>query len=232
MALARMSASDRRIIFECLNASVRGPFFSDRDLSVLFGLSRQELLEIAARFPRIDDRDRDVRRAIGHSLLDLRACAHDKTDEWDKWISVSPQTVKRVAGRWRVLLPPIEYESFEVHGPVYIAGRYYRALSYRIRGGGTGITTEVWSEGRWVCSLDGPGRTAILTAVPVCQDEVTRAGIACSPVPPNYDPLALEEAVDEAEWQQETAGARELAAKKGITQEVIDRIIEKGRYPS
>src|SRR4051812_38228904 len=43
MALSKMSASDRGIIFECLTAAARGPFFSEADLRILFGLERSEL---------------------------------------------------------------------------------------------------------------------------------------------------------------------------------------------
>ncbi len=48
MALAKLSASDRRIIFQCLTDAARGPFFRDADLSILFGLGRRELLGIRA----------------------------------------------------------------------------------------------------------------------------------------------------------------------------------------
>jgi hypothetical protein len=65
VALAKMSASDRRLIFECLTAAARGPFFSDADLSILFGFDRRELLGIVARIPRIDDSEPRARRRSG-----------------------------------------------------------------------------------------------------------------------------------------------------------------------
>src|SRR5438105_4751372 len=106
MALAKMSASDRRIIFQCLTAAARGLFFSDADLSILFGLDRRELLGIVARIPHIDDTEPNVRRVIGHTLLDLLCYPHGKRDQWGNWISASPEEVEAVADRWRALQPP------------------------------------------------------------------------------------------------------------------------------
>jgi hypothetical protein len=41
MTLLKMSASDRKIIFECLRGA-RGPFFNDAEIRILFGLDRGE----------------------------------------------------------------------------------------------------------------------------------------------------------------------------------------------
>jgi hypothetical protein len=191
MALAKMSASDRRVIFECLKASARGPFFSDTDLSILLGLTRQDLLGLVARIPRIDDSEPEVRRAIAHALVDLVAYPHGKMADWGAWISVSPATVEQVYSRWQSLQSPIEYESMTVHGPAFLAGRHFRVVAYTVRGGVEGMSSEVWSGGKWVIPLDGPGCREILSALPVTHEELVRAGVDCSPLPWNYDPIAL-----------------------------------------
>jgi hypothetical protein len=192
MALAKMAAFDRRIIFECLTAAARGPFFSDADLSILFGLDRRELLGIVARIPRIDDSEPNVRRAIGHTLLDLLGYPHGKGSEWSKWVSVSPAEVEQVADRWRALQPPVVYESFQVFGPARIGGKYYRVVGYQVRGGGSGLGGEVWNSGRWLYPNDGPGCREIMAAVPASSEELQRAGVDCSPLPSNYDPHSVE----------------------------------------
>jgi hypothetical protein len=192
MALAKMCRSDLGIIFECLTAAARGPSFSDADLSILFGLDRCELQTILARLPRIDDSEESVRRAIGHTLLNLTAYPHGKGSEWGKWISVSPEEVEQVAGRWRALQPPIVYESFEVIGPACFAGRYYRVVGWQIRGGGRGWGCEVWSSGRWLSPNEGPAGPAIRAAAPASREELLQAGVDCSPLPANYDPLAVQ----------------------------------------
>jgi len=192
MALSKMSASDRGIIFECLTAAARGPFFNDADLRILFGLDRGELLGIVARIPRLDDSEPNVRRAIGYTLLNLLMYPHGKNAEWGNWISVSRATVEQVDARWAALLPPIVYESFQVFGPACFGGRYYRVVEYRIRGGGRGWGCEVWSSGRWLCPRDGPGGNEIMAAVPASSEELHQAGVDCSPIPGNYNPLAVE----------------------------------------
>lgn len=190
MALAKMSDADRRIIFECLTAVARGPFFSDGELSILFGLDRRELLSIVARIPRLLDSETDVGRAVGHTLLDLLSYPHGKGNEWSNWISVSPVEVEQVAARWRALQSPIVYESFEVFGPVRFADRYYRVVGYQVRGGGSGWGCAVWSSGRWLSPHDGPGCHAIMAAIPASLDELLLAGVDCSPIPNDYDPFS------------------------------------------
>src|SRR5262249_39935090 len=162
MALSKMSASDRGIIFECLTAAARGPFFNDADLRILVGLDRSELLGIVARIPRLDDSEPNVRRAIGYTLLNLLMYPHGKNAEWSNWISVNRATVEQVDARWAALLPPIVYESFQVFGPACFGGRSYRVVEYRVRGGGGGCGCEVWSSGRWLCPRDGPGGNEIM----------------------------------------------------------------------
>ena len=191
MGLSRMSASDRRIIFECLTAAARGPFFNDADIRILFGLDRSELLGIVARIPRLDDSEPKVRRVIGDALLNLLWYPHGKYAEWSNWISANRATVEQVDARWAALLPPVVYESFQVFGPASFGGRYYRVVGYRIRGGGRGWGCEVWSSGRWVCPHDGPGGNEIMAAIPASPEELVQAGVDCSPIPDNYDPSAV-----------------------------------------
>jgi hypothetical protein len=192
MALAETTESDRRMIFECLTAAARGPFFSDAELHILFGLDRRELLGIVARIPKIDDSERSIRQAIGQSLLDLVWYPHGKGSEWSKWISVSPAEVEQVARRWRALQPPIMYESFQVFGPACFGGSYYRVVAYQVRGGGHGYCCEVWSSGRWLWPCDGPGCKEIMAEVPASSEELLQAGVDCSPIPDNHDPLEVE----------------------------------------
>jgi|SRR5262245_10344975 len=192
MALAKMTASDRRILFECLTAAARGPFFSDADLCILFGIDRRELLGIVACIPHLDDSERSVRRAIGNTLNNLLRYPHGREPEWSSWISVTPAAVEQVESRWRALQPPIVYESFKVFGPACFGGRYYRVVEYQLRGGGRGWGCEVWSSGRWLCPRDGPGGNEIMAAVPASSEELHQAGVDCSPISSNYDPDAVE----------------------------------------
>lgn len=191
MALSKMNESDRRIIFECLAAAARGPFFCDADISILFGLDRSELLGIVARIPRIDDAAPNVRRAIGHTLNNLLGYPHGEKDEWNKWISVSPATLEIVADRWRSLQPRIVFESVEIVGPACFDKKFYRVIKYRVRGGGSGLSSEVWSDGRWTFANDGPGVPAIMSAIPASSEQLDQAGV-CNTMPSYFDPFSID----------------------------------------
>jgi hypothetical protein len=192
MSLAKMSASDRSIIFECLKAAAHGPFFNDADLRILLDVERSELHEIVARIPHLDDSDRKVRRIIGHVLLNLLGYPHQKHDEWNKWISVDHATVEQVDERWMSHLPPIVYEGFEVFGPACLEGRFFRVVHSRMQGGGEEWCCEVWSSGRWLSADHSPGCNAIMAATPATAEELLRAGVDCSPLPKEYDPCKVE----------------------------------------
>ena len=97
-----------------------------------------------------------------------------------------------MANRWRALQPPIVYESFQVFGPASFGGRCYRVVGYQVRGAGRGWCCEVWSSGRWLSPNDGPGGAEIMATVPASSEELLRAGVDCSPIPSNYDPLSVE----------------------------------------
>jgi len=192
MALSELPASDCRIIFECLTAAAKGPFFGDDELSMLFGVTRQELLGIVACIPHIDDEEPEVRRAIGNTLNNLLGYPHGEESRWREWISADPLVVKQVESRWRAIQPPIEYSSLEVHGPAKIEGQFYRVVAYTVRNGGHGMCSEVWRRGKWVWPAGGPGCNSIMTAMRATELELRQAGVDCSPLPPLYDPLATE----------------------------------------
>jgi hypothetical protein len=191
MALAKLSSADRRVLFECLTAAAKGPFFTDADLSILFGVTRDDLLRIVARIPWLDDSEPTVRRAIGGAFNNLLRYPHGNNANWRDWISVGPVNVEQIEQRWWCLQPPIEYASLEIRGPAFIDGSLYRVIAYCIRGGGHGQTTQVWKGDKWVASSEGPGCKAVEAAPRAGEQELRRAGVDISPLSPGYDPLAF-----------------------------------------
>ena len=89
--------------------------------------------------------------------------------------------------------PPrrIQYEKLHVIGPASIDGRYYRVIEYGILGGGSGLTSQMWSGERWLPANEGPGCPRIMTAEPASRDELIKAGVDCSPLGENYDPFSV-----------------------------------------
>lgn len=192
MPLSEMTAFDRRILFECLTAAAKGPFFDDNDVHILFGFWRTQLLDIVARIPDIDDDEREVRCAIGGSLNNLLRFPHYQDAQWNAWISASVAEVEEVEKRWCALQPPIEYSAMEVHGPVKIDDRFYRVIAYTVRDGGTGFSTEVWCNGKWLDPISGPGGNEIMAANPATEEELQEAGVDTSPLSLQYNPFGVE----------------------------------------
>lgn len=191
MALSKLSPGDRRIIFECLTAAAKGPFFDDDEFQIIFGLSRSELLSIVARIPRLDDVEPQVGQAIGNSFNNLLRYPHGHQARWSDWISASPAMVEEVEERWRQTRPPVEYSSLEVHGPALIGNSFYRVVEFAT-GGGHGFVSQVWKRGQWILASEGPGCREIM-ATPAAGLELLRgAGVDHSPLPPRYDPLEVE----------------------------------------
>jgi hypothetical protein len=86
----------------------------------------------------------------------------------------------------------IDYSSVEMYGPVEVGGNYYRVVSYTIRNGGHGMGSEVWKAGRWLLAWGGPGCNVLLATRLATEIELSRAGVDCSLLPSNYDPITVE----------------------------------------
>ena len=107
MVLSDLSETELKIIGECLKAAVNGPFFDDQEFPTLFGLTREEVKEVANRFPDVDEFDDeptgtdDSWVAINNTLLNLTDYPHGKDAEWDRYISVPPQEVVSIFKKWK-----------------------------------------------------------------------------------------------------------------------------------
>jgi hypothetical protein len=67
-----LTPEDQAVIPACLHAASNGPFFPDWEFQTLFGLDRQTVADIAARWPDVDPADEEVQAAVlgvlGHLL--------------------------------------------------------------------------------------------------------------------------------------------------------------------
>src|ERR1700733_1159103 len=117
MSLLNLSSHDRQVIFECLTAVAKGPFFTEDDLSILFGVARYELLGVVSQISHLEDSERSVRSAIGNALNNLLRYPHGREGSWNEWITASPEAVAQTEQRWRELQPALEYSALEKYGP-------------------------------------------------------------------------------------------------------------------
>lgn len=97
--LDRLSAIDVSVVRECLTATVEGPFFPDWEFSLLFGLGREEVARVRERWPdKKCPKLQDV--AVTNALNHLLFYPHRKWQVWGDFVSVEPEEVGNVLGRW------------------------------------------------------------------------------------------------------------------------------------
>lgn len=99
MTLKHLTERETDTVFECLRCVASGEVIpNDWEFQTLFGLEFEEVRQIAAALPSIDESDSIVRLAINNTLLHiLEARANHK---WSSYISVSPSEVERVFSKW------------------------------------------------------------------------------------------------------------------------------------
>lgn len=95
-----MSEDELRVIAECLDAAVRGPFFSERDFHALMGSHRADVARIRADWPQAgNSEDQDV--AVRNVLNNLLGYPHRQWDRFGEYSSATPRRIAEVLTRWR-----------------------------------------------------------------------------------------------------------------------------------
>lgn len=78
----------------CLLAAVRGPFFTDQELSDRVGRSRASLRVVAGMWPRMNLAAPDLRELLGRLIEELLAHGAADAEAWEEWIGVPPENVE------------------------------------------------------------------------------------------------------------------------------------------
>ena len=99
--MINLTEEEKRVLFECLNASVKGPFFPDEEFQTLFGLERAEAENVLKDWPDLNIFADDIAvLAINNALVNLVGYPHHKDDIWDEWISLSKSEVDQLHKKW------------------------------------------------------------------------------------------------------------------------------------
>ncbi len=91
----------QKIIKECLNAVVNGPFIPDWEFATLFGCSREEVAEIYHQWPDVDMQSNQVKAVINNCFNNLTGYPLSNADKWPDFISVSGKKLKKIYEDWR-----------------------------------------------------------------------------------------------------------------------------------
>jgi len=101
MPLANLEPPEQKVVLECLKASTEGPFFPDQEFSTPFGLNRNEVRAVIARWPVEDRSDEKAALVINNAMNNLLGYPHDQKEAWSKYISGSKEEVHAIFQKWR-----------------------------------------------------------------------------------------------------------------------------------
>jgi hypothetical protein len=111
MSGQNLSDDEIKVIKECIKAAAYGPFFIDDgakddpywEIHPLFGLTIDELRNIADALPNLDLGNEKVKLAINNSINHLLGYPHGCSEEvWKKYISVSKNELEKIYLKWTV----------------------------------------------------------------------------------------------------------------------------------
>jgi hypothetical protein len=101
MSLPQLTDLERDVIGACLRAAADGPFFPDAEFHTLFGLEREEVRAIAAKWPQVSEAGDAVPLAINNSLGNLLGYPHDQGGELQRWAGATYEEIESVFRKWR-----------------------------------------------------------------------------------------------------------------------------------
>ncbi|WP_280685539.1 hypothetical protein [Kitasatospora sp. MAA19] len=95
-----MTEQELRIIKECLDAAVNGPFFEDWEFHTLMGFTREEIAAVEASWPSPPTLDLED-DAVNNVLGNLLGYPHGVESRWHKYLTPTREQVAQVRARWR-----------------------------------------------------------------------------------------------------------------------------------
>lgn len=99
MQINKLKREEKKIIFECLNAVLAGPFIPEETFPTLMGIGKSDLKNIISVWPDIDENDYTVEVAIKNSLTLLIIYPHNCEKIWNDYISASKEELDTILFR-------------------------------------------------------------------------------------------------------------------------------------
>ena len=102
MTFERLSEKDKRIVRECMNAIVDGPFLDDFEFETRIGVDREEMRRILRTYPDLEDDNDESPTAIciNNSLNEVSYGLPFSDDEWSAWFTVTRSEIQEVYKAW------------------------------------------------------------------------------------------------------------------------------------
>ncbi len=93
----KFNDKEKKIIKECLNATVNGPFFPDWEFHTLLGFERlyvKDIFENWSEMSELKESANDIILVIKVSIGNLLSYPHGNEDVWSDYISISKQELE------------------------------------------------------------------------------------------------------------------------------------------
>jgi len=100
MSLKDLNEQERQAVFECLRATVEGPFFDDWEFQTLFGIDRAQVAAVLAAVPDLDESDEITFLAVAGAMGQLLGYPHQQPQAWKQFISVTPEQLSAIYHKW------------------------------------------------------------------------------------------------------------------------------------
>ena len=100
MSLKDLNEQERQAVFQCLRATVEGPFFDDWEFQTLFGIDRAQVAGVLAAVPDLNESDETTSLAIAGAMGQLLGYPHQQPEAWKRFISVTPKQLSAIYDKW------------------------------------------------------------------------------------------------------------------------------------
>ena len=91
----------KQIIKECLNAVANGPFIPEWEFPVLIGVNRNEVKEIADKWPDTDLEITKTNSIINNCFNNLIGYPIEQPNKWSAYLSVTRLQLEDIFNSWR-----------------------------------------------------------------------------------------------------------------------------------
>lgn len=105
MAIEQLTHDEKKIVFACICAVAKGPFFPHGDYHTRLGVYKDALFKLIANFSTIDDSDPDSDAAIviNNAMNEICHGVRISPADWQKWFDVDKDAVRSLFYKWRQL---------------------------------------------------------------------------------------------------------------------------------
>lgn len=104
MFFSQLTHNEKQIIFQCMNAMLKGNFL-EQEFQTRLGIDEKDLTKVIDSFPEIDDSEGNSNEtlAINNCLNEVCYGIRFSENEWLKWVTVNRDEVVKTYRNWAKL---------------------------------------------------------------------------------------------------------------------------------